>query len=562
PAGADGAVGAIGPEGPAGAAGAVGPEGPAGPAGPTGPAGAGGAVGALGPEGPAGAAGAVGPEGPAGPTGPTGPAGADGAVGAIGPEGPAGPTGPAGLQGVPGIQGMQGIQGDPGATGPMGLAGATGAQGDPGPAGAVGPAGPQGVPGAQAARYIVDTVLGSGATHTSIQAAIDQADLDGFGAGNPTSVLVRPGNYIEDVALRAGIHVTALVNGKSFATQIRGQVTHTAGVVSMLGIDINASAGGDALTISGNTAPTQLYLSDCVVYGYGTDNAVELDVTTASSSGILFDNVNFRVLNGAGIPIHGVRGTIQGRSGTFWPVDPMTPAVDMTGDGTANGRARAWLRDPDLFGKAVVSGNGELQVTGGQIRSGAGVAVEDTSAAPILLSNCAVQSSLVAGDVVTSDGLLFFSQLTFTSPFQTMPALATRAPGTDAQSTEVFVGQVSNGASFPSASLANVVYGTVVQNTSTDVFAPQVDGSMIVQRSGVISISLTFYGNAGSTQSKIFVNGVEVAYYVSPSSSLQATHHVGVQAGDSILVQLFHPGTLNLNSATLNQMSMAWTGVK
>src|SRR5690606_25289160 len=110
-----------------------------------------------------------------------------------------------------------------------------------------------------AARYIVDTSLAFGATHTSIQAAIDQAVLDGHGSGNQTTILIRPGTYVGDVSLVSGVHLTAVVGAKSFATSINGHVTHSAGVVSMQGIDVSVTTG-DALTVAGPAALTQLYI--------------------------------------------------------------------------------------------------------------------------------------------------------------------------------------------------------------------------------------------------------------------------------------------------------------
>ncbi len=65
--------------------------------------------------------------------------------------------------------------------------------------------------GPSAAKYLVDTVLANGATHTSIQAAINQAMADGYTGSNPTTILVRPGSYIGNVALAVG--GAALITG-------------------------------------------------------------------------------------------------------------------------------------------------------------------------------------------------------------------------------------------------------------------------------------------------------------------------------------------------------------
>ncbi|MEM9040086.1 MAG: flagellar biosynthesis protein FlhA, partial [Actinomycetota bacterium] len=50
------------------------------------------------------------------------------------------------------------------------------------------------------------------------------------------------------------------------------------------------------------------------------------------SSGLIFDNVNFRTVGGgAGVPVNLISGTLQGRNGTFWPTLPTTPSLDIQG---------------------------------------------------------------------------------------------------------------------------------------------------------------------------------------------------------------------------------------
>ncbi len=364
--------------------------------------------------------GPAGPQGPAGPAGPTGPQGPQGDPGAPGAQGPIGNTGPQGPQGIQGPIGPQGPQGDPGAQGPIGN---------------TGPQGPAGPAGTSAAKYVVDTSLASGATHTSIQAAINQAFSDGHGASNPTTIVVRPGTYSESVNLRGGIHLASSQPGKSFATSINGNVNHGllgGGVVSILGIDIQASTG-DAVTVTGPSDPTQLYLADSVVYAQGADNAAEINTTMSSSSGIVFDNVNFRIVGGGtGIPVNVISGTIQGRGGTFWPVAQTTPAIALSSlSPTSYGRA--WVSASDFFGKVTATGvapptGSVFQARSSQIRSGNGFAVEDTTSGSILMLDVAIQSSTPA-DVVQSDGNLFYGQLTYSTPTQTMPVTATLLPG-------------------------------------------------------------------------------------------------------------------------------------
>lgn len=449
-----------------------------------------------------------------------------------------------------------------GATGPVGP---QGLQGDPGVAGLTGPQGPA---GANAAKYLVDTSLAFGATHTSIQAAINQAVADGHGPTNPTTIQVRPGTYVGNLTLVAGVHLTAVVAGKSFATKIDGTVAHSSGVVSMIGIDIEATSGGDAITITGTLPFTQLYISDCIAYAYNTNSAAVLDVTTDGSSGIIFNNVNFRVLGGSGVPINLLRGTIQGRAGTFWPVAQTTPALAITGAGGPFTKGRAWLRDCDLFGKVTVSGNGELQLLGGQVRSGNGPAVEDTSSGPITMSNLSVQSSLAVGDVVTSDGNLFYSNVGFLNALQTMPVLAARLPGTDALSAEAFCGYLTNDVDFTgsmSATPANMVFGNVQQNTASNVFVPQVDGSIVIQRAGTVSVAAgVAVGTTGFADFQIEINGVARASgTVVGTGKLAANLHWKVAVGDSIRVRAVPSQISGISSNGFDKtLSIQWTGVR
>ncbi|MEK6700933.1 MAG: hypothetical protein AABZ53_01610, partial [Planctomycetota bacterium] len=157
-------------------------------------------------------------------------------------------------------------------------------------------------------------------THTSIQAAINAAVGDGHNASDPTVILVRPGNYTEDITLAGGVHLQGAVAGKSFATQLTGSVTYSggSGVVSMQAIDISTPGGSDSITFTGSGFQ-QLYLSDCVAYSTSTNSSLVLN-NTGGGSGVTFDNVNFRsVGGGTGTPVVVVAGTLQGRGGSFWP---------------------------------------------------------------------------------------------------------------------------------------------------------------------------------------------------------------------------------------------------
>lgn len=383
--------------------------------------------GVPGPVGPQGDPGVAGPQGPQGDPGVAGPQGPQGDPGIAGPQGLQGPQGDPGLAGPQGVAGPQGPQGDPGLAGPPGVAGPQGPQGDPGVQGPIGPQGipgndgAPGAPGVNAARYIVDA--GGMGTHTTIQGAINSAISDGYNAGNPTTILVRNGSYTENVTLAGGINLQSSTAGKSFATAINGSVSLSGeGVVSMNGIDVNAPTNSDAMTVVGG-AFTQLYLSDSVAYSSGTGRSLVLSAAS-SSSGVIIDNVNFRsVGGGTGTPVVIASGTLQGRSGTFWPSSPATPAISASG-------GAVWLQTADVFGQVDLSGNAAFSIGNSQIRSGNQPGVIDNSSADIIVADTGF-NTFTAGNVATTNGVggLYYSQLTYTLPGQGMPAGAVLLPG-------------------------------------------------------------------------------------------------------------------------------------
>ncbi|MEK6700932.1 MAG: hypothetical protein AABZ53_01605, partial [Planctomycetota bacterium] len=366
--------------------------------------------------------GPIGPQGPQGVPGAPGPQGPQGDPGAAGATGATGAQGPQGDPGAAGATGAQGPQGDPGATG---ATGAQGPQGDPGATGVQGPQGIQGIAGISAARYVVSAIPAEG-THTSIQQAIDAAVADGYNAGNPTVILVRPGNYAEDITLAGGVHLQGAVAGKSFATQLTGSVTYSGGggggVVSIQAIDIATPGGSDAITFAGSGFQ-QLYLSDCVAYATSTNSSLVMS-NTASGSSVIIDNVNFRsVGGGSGTPIVISAGTLQGRGGTFWPTSVVQTAISMTG-------GAAYLQTADVFGPINLQGNAGFSIANSQIRSGNGPGIVDNTSADILVADTGF-NTIVAGNVATTNGVggLYYTQLTYTLPGQGMPPSAILLPG-------------------------------------------------------------------------------------------------------------------------------------
>ncbi|MGH7244110.1 MAG: hypothetical protein ACREJD_11905 [Phycisphaerales bacterium] len=144
----------------------------------------------------------------------------------------------------------------------------------------------------------------------------------------------------------------------------------------------------------------------------------------SSSSGVIVDNVNFRsVGGGTGTPVVVSSGTLQGRSGTFWPTNPNTPAISASG-GAVN------LQTADVFGQVDLSGNAGFSIGNSQIRSGTLPGVIDNTSADILVADTGF-NTFTAGNVATTNGVggLYYTQLTYTLPGQGMPPSATLLPG-------------------------------------------------------------------------------------------------------------------------------------
>ena len=149
--------------------------------------------------------------------------GARGAPGIAGERGEPGIQGPKGDPGLPGLPGERGDKGDPGDNGPPG---AKGDKGDPGNDGLPGATGPKGDPGPLWPDVFVVSPGATAPFYSSVQAAIDAAVSGGERTeADPALVLILPGDYTEDVALKKHVALLGLDRLNQFSTIIRGQMT-------------------------------------------------------------------------------------------------------------------------------------------------------------------------------------------------------------------------------------------------------------------------------------------------------------------------------------------------
>ncbi|MBK8759178.1 MAG: hypothetical protein IPM03_01805 [Sulfuritalea sp.] len=155
--------------------------------------------------------------------------GARGAPGIAGERGEPGIQGPKGDPGLPGLPGERGDKGDPGDNGPPGAKGDKGDPGNdglPGLPGATGPKGDKGDPGPLWPDVFVVSPGATAPFYSSVQAAIDAAVSGGERTeADPALVLILPGDYTEDVALKKHVALLGLDRLNQFSTIIRGQVT-------------------------------------------------------------------------------------------------------------------------------------------------------------------------------------------------------------------------------------------------------------------------------------------------------------------------------------------------
>lgn len=130
-------------------------------------------------------------------------------------------------------------------------------------------------------KWIVDAVgLDQGATHTTIQAAIDSADPG-------ESIFVRPGTYTQDLTLKAEVQLVGDIAGFSGGfPKIVGKITATdAGTHNIIGFE-HETNGDFGIVVSGAN-DVVLYLNNLKVLA--NDNTYVSYTNSSLSSLILFD---------------------------------------------------------------------------------------------------------------------------------------------------------------------------------------------------------------------------------------------------------------------------------
>ncbi len=359
-----------------------------------------------------------------------------------GNPGPAGPQGPQGPQGDPGATGPQGPAGAPGAQGPQGIPGADGAQGPVGPAGAPGPQGlqgPQGIPGidgVNAADYVVKPG-GTAPFFGSIQAAINQAVLDGVSATNPKGITVLPGTYTESVTLAQGVHVVSSQPASGFAANLNGTLTvnlpvngagEDGNLASWTGVNINGTSGPaiDFTGVEGQklflynvrlTAPfgqPAVRMNNSAQWSTRRSEITGKDITASNPGGAAVLDVNEGIVNA-----------------THWSnLGSASGTSILINSGPGGNTTRVNIASGEQSGQVIVNGDSSFSIANGSIASGNNRGIVASTSGTVIAIDTAF-NTFASGDVVTDTGAgpVYYAQLTYTLPGQSMPATATLLPG-------------------------------------------------------------------------------------------------------------------------------------
>ncbi|MBS0195339.1 MAG: hypothetical protein JSR77_01140 [Planctomycetes bacterium] len=180
------------------------------------------------------------------------------------------------------------------------------------------------------------------------------------------------------------------------------------GNITIIGMEF-AAGSGDTFVISSAVSGVQVYMVDCgVTANSGGDDAVEINCLLGGSTpGLILDNSIFRTQGSAtGFPVNVLSGTLQGRGGTFNPASSNNVSLNLGSGG------RAWLRDCDIFGRAVVGNSVHsasstvFEARNSQFRTGSFSNVIDNTGARILISDSLLGTpgTVFAGDAFTNNG--------------------------------------------------------------------------------------------------------------------------------------------------------------
>lgn len=206
---------------------------------------------------------------------------------------------------------------------------------------------------------------GSQMLFTSIQAAINQAVLDGFTSSlTPATIEIYPGTYVEDVTLSPGVHLRGVGSGLRTTNEVEidGTVTYAPlvgtindNVVNIDTIAIHPTTASKQALIFSGTAPARLNLRKCAIQSAsaagGTTGLVAVSNSGAGSTCrftdvavqavLTTDTEIFQLSGSCTTEIYGGQGGLANQSG-----GTIATGISIGGSATLN------IRIPSFVGGA------------------------------------------------------------------------------------------------------------------------------------------------------------------------------------------------------------------
>jgi len=264
------------------------------------------------------------------------------------------------------------------------------------------------------ARYVVGLDLGD--PFVTIQAAIDQAVTDGHNFNSPATVLVKPGNYAENITMHPGISVVATVGQKVNLTRLSGFLTidlaGATNVTAWSGIDINYGIGAPVQFIGTNVQ--QFHMFNCEVTSASVNPAL-LATNSGTGSLVVHENVSWNntssgpaVLLQNGCKLNGSNSQTNAASNSGTSID-------------VQGTCEFDLTNHSCLGQILMIGTSGGIMKGSQIDSGSNPIITKTSTGALVIGSLyplsgSLPVSNIAGTLIDLDshateGLYFVSTM-------------------------------------------------------------------------------------------------------------------------------------------------------
>ena len=243
------------------------------------------------------------------------------------------------------------------------------------------------------ARWIVDIAgIAEGATHTTIQGAIDDASSGDF-------IFVKPGTYTENPVLKDGITLCSFTVGFNNQPTIAGKCSLSSGIANIVGLHLQTNADyALSVTSTGSVNSSFCFLE-------GTDNTV-IEMSSSNSLRVLDSNIN---LTTTGIAI------ISQSAGA-------TRFRRTTGSNVASSTTQSTVSSGDLILESgnlpillSTSGSGRILATDFEIGSGNNVAVTTAGTATSEFKSCVVISGSAAAFSIGSGTTVQFEDVSVES---------------------------------------------------------------------------------------------------------------------------------------------------